>query len=178
MPTTLAAAGVKTLPDVSIGHSLIQMVLALLVIVVCIWGLGKILTRMRSGGIRSGNGPAKRRAAGDGLSIVSRQTLGKDLSIATVRWGEREVLVGIAGSTITFLNDARAEGAAPTQQPAGTAFAGAQAFPAFPAQAPAAFPGADAFASSLQGQTSGDSVSAASRPASLIDTLRNATLRR
>ena len=44
------------------------------------------------------------------LAALSRQSLGKGLSIAAVQWGGREVLVGISGTTITFLNDARGEG--------------------------------------------------------------------
>jgi len=50
-----------------------------------------------------------RRPATKGLCVLSRQSLGKDLSIAAVMWGDREVLVGISGSTFTFLNDARYE---------------------------------------------------------------------
>ncbi len=102
MPALLATAKVATLPDISIGHSLLQMAIALGVVVAAIWGLSKVLARLRGGA-----STAKRRAATGGLSIVSRQSLGKDLAIATVRWGEREVLVGIAGSTITFLDDAK-----------------------------------------------------------------------
>jgi flagellar biogenesis protein FliO len=97
----LATAKVATLPDISIGHSLLQMGIALTVVVAAIWGLSKVLARLRGGAAAT----AKRRTTPGGLSIVSRQSLGKDLAIATVRWGEREVLVGIAGSTITFLDD-------------------------------------------------------------------------
>lgn len=105
MPTALlATVAVKTVPDVSVGHALLQMVLALAVIVGSIVLLTKVLARIRSGAKAS-----PRRQATSGLTVVSRQSLGKDLSIATVRWGGREVLVGISGSTITFLNDARFE---------------------------------------------------------------------
>lgn len=105
MPTALlASTAVKTVPDVSVGHALLQMVLALAVIVGSIVLLTKVLARIRNGA----KAPTKRQAT-NGLSIVSRQSLGKDLSIATVKWGGREVLVGISGSTITFLNDARVD---------------------------------------------------------------------
>jgi flagellar biogenesis protein FliO len=170
MPIALAATGAKTLPDVSITHSLLQMVIALAVIVGCIWGLGKILTRMRSG-----TGTPKRAAkagkgAGSGLAIVSRQSLGKDLAIATVRWGDREVLVGIAGSTITFLNDARAEDAgtpipAPAPAPA----------PQFAEPSAVSWAPSPALFSSMQPalvQSSDE------RSASFIEALRNATSRR
>ena len=105
MPTHLVAT--TTLPNVSVGHSLMQMVVALAVIVACIYGLSKVLHRMRSGpSTRKSLGPLRgtRREATKSLSVLSRQPLGKDLSIAAVRWGDQEVLVGIAGSTITFLN--------------------------------------------------------------------------
>jgi len=103
---TSAHGAATTMPDISVTHSLVQMGIALLVIVGCIWGLGKVLTR-----VRQGAPSAKRRSSSksprssNGLTVLSRQSLGKDLSIASVRWGDREVLVGIAGSTITFLND-------------------------------------------------------------------------
>ncbi len=100
IPVLAAASGkVATLPDVSITHSLLQMVIALAVVVACIWGLSKLLARLRGGA------PTSRRRPAGGLEVVGRQSLGKDLSIATVRWGGREVLVGISGSTITFLSD-------------------------------------------------------------------------
>ena len=50
MAFPLASSGLKTLPDVSVAHSLLQMAIALVVVVACIWGLGKILARLRSGG--------------------------------------------------------------------------------------------------------------------------------
>ncbi|HVC25854.1 MAG TPA: flagellar biosynthetic protein FliO [Acidimicrobiales bacterium] len=180
MAPTLASAVVKTLPDVSVGHSLLQMVIALAVIVVSIWGLGKGLARMRGGA-----SPSKRRASGDGLAVVSRQSLGKDLSIATVRWGGREILVGIAGSTITFLNDPRNDGAARAAAPDAAAVGGA------PDAADAVGTGAAAsaamFAAARSAVTRPDSTrapvmsvagAAPERPASLLDSLRNATLRR
>jgi len=181
---TLAAAAVKTLPDISIGHSLVQMVIALVVIVVCIWGLGKGLARMRG----SAASP-RRKTAGSGLQVVSRQSLGKDLSIATVRWGEREILVGIAGSTITFLNDPRADDTAHgpatalPAEPSAESAAAATALAMFSAAAltsPA--PRAAAPADREPAMSSSGAIGAVGadggRPASLLDTLRNATLRR
>lgn len=103
----MLAGKTTTIPDISVGHALLQMVLALGVIVVGIWALSKLLARLKSPRVG-----AKARAAGraaGGLTVLSRQALGKDLSIATVRWNDREVLVGISGSTITFLNDARSD---------------------------------------------------------------------
>jgi flagellar biogenesis protein FliO len=172
VPFAVATTGVKTLPDVSITHSLVQMVIALVVIVGCIWGLGKILARMRSGAAS----PKRRsagKASGNSLAVVSRQSLGKDLSIATVRWGEREVLVGIAGSTITFLNEAR------TESPASAA---PEAAPPIIADPPAGDPWAgleDPFASYRPGNSPGIAAPAPSEgPMSFIESLRNATLRR
>ncbi len=168
---TLASAVVKTLPDVSVGHSLLQMVVALAVIVVSIWGLGKGLARMRGGA-----SPSKRRTSGDGLAVVSRQSLGKDLSIATVRWGGREILVGIAGSTITFLNDPRNDGAAVGGAPdaADAAGAGAATSAAMCAAARSTVARPDATRASVMSVAG----AAPERPASLLDSLRNATLRR
>ena len=155
MPLTIAATGVSTLPDVSVAHSLIQMVIALVVIVGCIWGLGKLLGR-----IRTKTPSTKRRTPGNGLSVISRQTLGKDLAIATIQWGDREVLVGIAGSTITFLNDAR------SGEPATQGVEGAEpTFPEAGREETAVLPVARATAPKTH-------------PASLVEVLRNATARR
>lgn len=181
MPIHLLAA-TTTVPDVSIGHVLFQMVLALGVVVGGIYGLAKILARMRAGTARSGGSRNARRATTRGLSVISRQSLGKDLSIAAVRWGEREVLVGISGSTITFLNDARGDEVSASTVPDGADEAldaanlsgGApvprKAFTGFsPGQLAAA-------ATRRQDSSSLVPVGTTSR-ASVLDALRNATLR-
>jgi flagellar biogenesis protein FliO len=177
------AATASTLPDVNIAHSLIQMVLALGVVVACIWGLSKVLARVKSG--PKAKGPAsKRRADPSGLQIISRQTLGKDLAIATVRWGEREVLVGIAGSTITFLNEPASD--RPVEQPRREPAAFAEAIRENSARVDEAILAerGEAFAASaprpresvMSGARAGGRASSSST--SLIETLRNATIRR
>ncbi|MHB1585092.1 MAG: flagellar biosynthetic protein FliO, partial [Acidimicrobiales bacterium] len=105
-----AAVQARPAPDISVGHVLLQMVVGLAVVIGGIWGFGKFLGRGRRPG-----GRGIRRPPGEQLTVLSRQSLGKGLSIAAVRWGDREVLVGIAGTTITFLDggdppEARAEG--------------------------------------------------------------------
>ena len=96
--------GPSTSADVSVGHVAFQMIVALVVVVGGVWGVGKVMGRSSR---RSGSPAAKRGAAP--LAVLSRQSLGKGLSLAAVRWGDREVLVGIAGSTITFLDDPRSD---------------------------------------------------------------------
>jgi flagellar biogenesis protein FliO len=98
------AAVSSTTADVSVGHVFLQMILALGVVVGGVWGVGKMMGRSSR---RSGSSAAKRGAAP--LTVLSRQSLGKGLAIAAVQWGDREVLVGIAGSTITFLDDPRSD---------------------------------------------------------------------
>ncbi|HMD45944.1 MAG TPA: flagellar biosynthetic protein FliO [Acidimicrobiales bacterium] len=95
------AAGVA--PDISVGHVMTQMVFALVVVVGGIWGFAKIMGRTRR------PRPAAAGSATGQLTVLSRQSLGKGLAIAAVQWGPREVLVGISGQTITFLNDARSD---------------------------------------------------------------------
>jgi len=99
-----ARSAIGASPDVSVGHVMFQMVVALGVVVGGIWGFAKIM----------GRGARRKSTAKAGLpaplNVLSRQSLGKGLSIAAVQWGGREVLVGISGTTITFLNDARGEG--------------------------------------------------------------------
>jgi flagellar biogenesis protein FliO len=98
-PLLGAAAKVATIPDVSVGHLLGHTVLALVVIVGGIWGVQKVWSRSKR---RGANRPGRTHS---GLTVVSRHSLGKDQHLAVVRWGEREVLVGISGSTISFFDD-------------------------------------------------------------------------
>jgi flagellar biogenesis protein FliO len=96
----LGATGkVTTVPDVSVSHLLGHTVLALVVIVGGIWLVQKLWSRNRARGSRR---PGK---ATSGLTVVSRHSLGKDQHLAVIRWGGREVLVGISGSTISFFDD-------------------------------------------------------------------------
>lgn len=179
-PAPVLAATTTTVPDVSVGHALLQMVLALAVIVVGIWGLSKVLARLRSP--KSPRTGANRRVAANGLTVLSRQALGKDLSIATVRWNGREVLVGISGSTITFLNDAPASNDVRVEEPASNAPENA-AKAAEAAIEPAAVEPvptgrlAAGFARPSGSTRGSHDLVGAGRP-SFIDSLRDATLRR
>lgn len=171
MPTALlATAGTKTVPDISVGHALLQMVLALAVIVVSIVVLTKILARIRAGA----KGPARRQGT-KGLTVLSRQSLGKDLSIAAVKWGDRQVLVGISGSTITFLNDARSEEPLELEtEPPAPAAGDTPAAPSAPA--------ATTFSPALLAAAARQGGTPALAPAragwgSLLDQLRDATAR-
>lgn len=160
-----AAAKVSTVPDVSVGHALLQMVLALAVIVGSIVLLSKFLGRLRNGA----KAPRGRQQGTKGLTVLSRQSLGKDLSIAAVQWGGREVLVGISGSTITFLNDARAE------EPAGSMPGIDSTAPSLPSEASLPFsPSLLAAARQVPALIPAPS---AERP-SLLEQLRAATMRR
>lgn len=103
-PLTLLAAAhssVTTAQDVSIGHILLQMALALGVIVGGIWGFGKIMGRGR-GKRRTG---VRNRGRADGLTILSRQMIGKGKSIAVVQAGEQCFLVGIGEAGLTPLGE-------------------------------------------------------------------------
>lgn len=106
--TLVAAAhgGITTTPDVSIGHLLLQMIVALAVVVGGIWGLSKVMARTRrmgGGGAASGRrGPSLA-----GLTVLSRQHIGKGKSIAVVRAGDQSFLVGISDSGLTPLGELR-----------------------------------------------------------------------
>ena len=102
-PLLGATAKVATLPDVSVGHLLGHTLLALVVIVGGIWCVQKVWSRSRARGGTKGASRGGRTSAG--LTVLSRHSLGKDQQLAVVRWGEREVLVGISGSTISFFDD-------------------------------------------------------------------------
>ena len=120
MPDVLLAASTKTatLPDVSIGSLLGHTVLALVVIVGGLWGVQKIWAKNKQRGTRVARGGGRTTS---GIQIVARHSLGKDQHLAVVLWGDREVLVGISGQTITFLEDGDRP-AVPTEAgPEGTA---------------------------------------------------------
>ncbi len=182
-----AASAVTTVPDVSVGHAILQMVLALAVIVGSILVLTKFLRRLRGGpgASRPGRGGRVARGGADARDrvVLSRQSLGKDLAIAAVRWGGREVLVGIAGSTITFLDDARSEEPAASPAPASLTAPVAGAAPPLPDLQPAPGPMAPAafspamLAAARQGLPALVAPVADGRP-SLLDQLRAATVRR
>lgn len=105
----LAAAhgGVSTTQDVSIGHLLLQMVVALGIVIGGIWGFGKVMGRTRA---RRSGGSGRGRAAAEGLHVLSRQQIGKGKSIAVVQAGGQCFLVGIADSGLTPLGELRAAG--------------------------------------------------------------------
>ncbi|MGH9087956.1 MAG: flagellar biosynthetic protein FliO [Acidimicrobiales bacterium] len=116
-PAVLAAAhgAATTGQDLSIGHVLLQMVVALGIVIGGIWGLGKCIHRSGRGGRAAGAGKArgsgKGRAAEHGLRVLSRQTVGKGKSIAVVQAGDQCFLVGIADSGLTPLGELKPAGA-------------------------------------------------------------------
>jgi len=96
-------------PDVSVGHLLVQMALWLAVIVGALFGLSKLAQRAKGGARRTGKVPGTR---GDGLTVVSRQPVGKGQWIAVVEAEGQRVLVGISAAGFTPLGELRSDGAA------------------------------------------------------------------
>lgn len=110
----VATSGV-TAPDVSIGHLLLQMVVAMVLVVGGIWGFGKLMGRSRAAGRNAGRaagGFFRSRGTGrsheQGLTILSRQPVGKGKCIAVVQVGGQQFLVGIADSGLTPLGELHA----------------------------------------------------------------------
>jgi flagellar biogenesis protein FliO len=118
--------GVTAAPDVSVGHLLLQMVVALVVVVGGIWVLSKLLARtrvgrgearivggLRVGGTRAGPRGSARRGgdvrgsapAEHSLAVISRRPVGKGKSIAVVGVGAQRFLVGIADAGFTPLGE-------------------------------------------------------------------------
>ena len=99
-PALLAVshASIATSADPSIGASLMHMVLGLVAVVGSILLVSRILRAVR------GSGRSRVRGTGE-LEVISRQSLGKGVQVAVVRFGGREVLVGIAGQHISFYED-------------------------------------------------------------------------
>lgn len=110
-----ATSSSTTAPDISIGHLLLQMVVAMVLVVGGIWGFGKIMGRSRAAGKNAGRAAggffrarAGRRAGEEGLTVLSRQPLGKGKYLAVVQVGAQQFLVGIAESGLTPLGELRA----------------------------------------------------------------------
>jgi len=106
--TLLAASHVAATPDISIGHLLVQMVVAMGIIVGGIWGLSKLVGRSRAAGRSAGRKAGtflRPRAADHGLTVLSRQPLGKGKCLAVVQVGTQQFLVGIADSGLTPLGE-------------------------------------------------------------------------
>lgn len=92
--------------------SLAEVVLALLLVVVVIVGLGWLLRRVQHG---VGGGSSAR------LRMVAALALGPRERVVVVALGETQLLLGVTGSSITFLH--RLEEPLPERQPADSEFA-------------------------------------------------------
>ncbi len=99
----IASQSTTTAPDISIGHVLLQMVIALLIVVGGIWGFSKIMRRGGRFGATAGRG--RHKAPVPGLTVLSRQPIGKGKSIAVVQAGSRRFLVGISESGLNPLGE-------------------------------------------------------------------------
>jgi flagellar biogenesis protein FliO len=111
----VAISGTTAAPDVSITHLLLQMVVAMVLVVGGIWGFGKLMGRSRAAGRNAGRAAggffrsrATNRAHEDGLTVLSRQPVGKGKYLAVVQVGAQQFLVGIADSGLTPLGELRA----------------------------------------------------------------------
>lgn len=117
----VARSGVALAPQISVGHLLLQMVLALALVIGAVWALSKLAQRTRGGGRRA------RRAPVPGLRILSRQALGKNKSVAVVEVEGQRFLVGISGTGFTSLGELRPDDSSEndatsrTQEKAGVA---------------------------------------------------------
>src|SRR6185437_1077058 len=86
-------ASTATGQDVSLGHVLLQMVIALGLVVGGFGGTDRPRSR------------ARQRGAVPGLTILSRQSIGKGKAIAVVRAGSRCFLVGISESGLNPIGE-------------------------------------------------------------------------
>lgn len=173
------------------SHLLLQMVVAMVLVVGGIWGFGKIMGRSRAAGRNAG------RAAGgflrtrpgsrdqvQGLTILSRQPVGKGKYLAVVQVGAQQFLVGIADAGLTPLGELHADdpdtppGNEAHERPAGHG-AGADVVPApVPAFGPAQLASMDLGALGLRSVNLGAPGQTPRSVRSLVESLREATVRR
>jgi len=109
-------AAQKEAPSVSAGHMLVQLLLGLGVVVGLLY-VGTKVVRGRSGG--SGLGQAGRRRGT--VTLLGRQTLGKGVSVAVVKVGERAYLLGVTPTAVRRLGEADAAGLVELADAPGTA---------------------------------------------------------
>lgn len=112
----LAASHGAAAPDISIGHLLLQMAVAMGLIVGAIWGFSKLVGRSRAAGRSAGRRAGallRQRRVTEGLTILSRQPLGKGKYLAVVQVGIQQFLVGIADSGLTPLGELHTGGDEP-----------------------------------------------------------------
>ena len=102
--TRAATVHPSTIPDPSIGGSLIKMIVAITVLGACAWIIKRRATGRTVGPSirRPGSGSARPRS---GLRVIGRQALGKGAYLAIVEWEGREVLVGITNAGISFYEE-------------------------------------------------------------------------
>lgn len=119
-----ATSGSGTAPDVSITHLLLQMAVAMVLVVGGIWGFGKLMGRSRAAGRNAGRAAGglfrsrvRRRTDEDGLTVLSRQAVGKGKFLAVVQVGAQQFLVGIADSGLTPLGELRTPEPEPDEEP-------------------------------------------------------------
>jgi flagellar biogenesis protein FliO len=120
----VATSGSATAPDVSISHLLLQMAVAMVLVVGGIWGFGKLMGRSRAAGRTAGRAAGglfrsrvRRGTAEDGLTVLSRQAVGKGKFLAVVQVGAQQFLVGIADSGLTPLGELRTPEPEPDEEP-------------------------------------------------------------
>lgn len=105
----VSKTGVSTLPDPSIGGSLMKMVVAIVVLGAC-----ALIIKRRAAGRNLGQSFFRPNTASTktrtGLRVISRQALGKGACLAVVEWEGREVLVGITNAGISFYEEQTALG--------------------------------------------------------------------
>lgn len=99
-------AGQKEAPSVSAGHMLVQLLLGLGVVVGLLY-LGTKVVRGRSSGSGLGQAAGRRRGV---VTLLGRQTLGKGVSVAVVKVGERAYLLGVTPTAVRRLGEADAAG--------------------------------------------------------------------
>jgi flagellar protein FliO/FliZ len=78
-----------------------RTLLALAIVLFLVWGLSRLARRTQSGGL------AKRVAAPGGarLEVLSRRSLSRTTSVAIVRVGDRDLVVGVTPQSVTLISE-------------------------------------------------------------------------
>ncbi len=78
-----------------------RTLLALAVVLFAVWGLSRLARRTQSGGFAKKAGAA----SGARLELLGRRSLSRTTSVAIVRVGERNLVVGVTPQSVTLISE-------------------------------------------------------------------------
>jgi flagellar protein FliO/FliZ len=86
-----------------------RTLLALTIVLGCVWGLSRLARRTQNGGAARRAGIAN----GGRLEVLGRKSLSRTTSVAVIRVGERDLVVGVTPQSVTLISEIQVPEPAP-----------------------------------------------------------------